>query len=184
MTIPNMLSCFRIALIPAFIWQYINVPDDQIALWPILILILSGITDILDGFIARRFNMISDLGKMLDPVADKMTQAAVIGCLMFRFPELMILFVVYVIKELVMMIGGLVMLKGKKKRVPYAKWYGKISTFEMYFAMALLLVFPAIGKHPVGIWTIIAVSMFLVIFALAKYLMDYLKTPASEGESK
>ena len=74
MTIPNILSCFRIVLIPVFVWQYINVPDDQIALWPILILILSGITDILDGFIARRFNMISDLGKMLDPVADKMTR--------------------------------------------------------------------------------------------------------------
>ena len=184
MTIPNMLSCFRIVLIPVFIWQYINVPDGQIALWPILILILSGVTDILDGFIARKFNMISDLGKMLDPVADKLTQAAVIGCLMFQFPELMILFVVYVVKELAMMIGGLVMLKGKKKRVPYAKWYGKVSTFEMYFAMALLLVFPAIGKNPIGIWTIIAVSMFLVIFALVRYLLDYLKTPASEGESK
>ena len=166
MTIPNLLSCFRIILIPVFIVLYINVPDDQIALWPILVLILSGITDMMDGFIARRFNMISDLGKMLDPVADKLTQAAVIGCLMFRFPELVVLFVVYVIKELVMMIGGLVMLKGKRKQVPYAKWYGKVSTFEMYFAMALLLIFPAIGKHPVGIWTIIAVSMFLVIFFL------------------
>ncbi len=184
MTIPNLLSCFRIILIPVFIVLYINVPDDQIALWPILVLILSGITDMLDGFIARRFNMISDLGKMLDPVADKLTQAAVIGCLMFRFPELVVLFVVYVIKELAMMIGGLVMLKGKRKRVPYAKWYGKVSTFEMYLAMALLLIFPAIGKHPVGIWTIIAVSMFLVIFALVKYLIDYLKTPACEGESK
>ena len=69
MTIPNILSCFRIVLIPVFIVCYLNTPAEGIALWPVLILMLSGLTDVLDGFIARRFNMISDLGKMLDPVA-------------------------------------------------------------------------------------------------------------------
>ena len=109
MTIPNILSCFRIILIPVFIVCYLNTPAEGIAIWPVLVLLFSGLTDVLDGFIARHFNMISDLGKMLDPVADKLTQAAVIGCLTVRFPELLILFIVYVIKEISILSGGLIM---------------------------------------------------------------------------
>jgi len=184
MTIPNILSCFRIVLIPVFIVCYLNTPAEGIALWPVLILMLSGLTDVLDGFIARRFNMISDLGKMLDPVADKLTQASVIGCLMVRFPELVVLFVVYVVKEIAMLSGGLIMLKGRKKQVPYARWYGKLSTSEMYTAMALLLIFPSIGKNPVGIWLIIGISLALILFALIMYIVTFLKTPVKEGENE
>lgn len=184
MTIPNILSCFRIFLIPVFIVCYFNAPAEAIAIWPILILLLSGLTDVLDGFIARRFNMISDLGKMLDPVADKLTQAAVIGCLMIRFPEMVFLFVIYVVKEIFMLSGGLVMLKGKKKQVPYARWYGKLSTFEMYTAMAILLIFPSLGENPIGIWTIVGVSGALVLFAFIMYIVAFLKTPVKEGENE
>ena len=184
MTIPNILSCFRIVLIPVFIVCYLNTPAEGIALWPVLILILSGLTDVLDGFIARRFNMISDLGKMLDPVADKLTQASVIGCLMVRFPELVVLFVIYVLKEVAMLSGGLIMLKGRKKQVPYARWYGKLSTSVMYTAMALLLIFPSIGKNPVGIWLIIGISLALILFALTMYIVTFLKTPVKEGENE
>ena len=184
MTIPNILSCFRIILIPVFIVCYLNTPAEGIAIWPVLVLLFSGLTDVLDGFIARHFNMISVLGKMLDPVADKLTQAAVIGCLTVRFPELLILFIVYVIKEISMLSGGLIMLKGKKKQVPYARWYGKLSTFEMYAAMAILLIFPSVGKNPIGIWTIICVSMALILFAFIMYIITFLKTPVKEGDNK
>ena len=72
-TIPNVLSFFRILLVPVFVWLY-AFRDERI--WALIVLIVSGVTDLLDGFIARHFHMISDLGKMLDPVADKLTAAA------------------------------------------------------------------------------------------------------------
>ena len=86
-TIPNILSFFRLCLIPVIIWLYIG---EKNYLWAGIVLILSGATDLADGFIARHFHMISDLGKVLDPVADKLTQAAMLFCLCTRFP-LMIL---------------------------------------------------------------------------------------------
>ena len=81
-TLPNVLSFFRILLIPVIIWLYL-VKDNSI--WAGYVLILSGLTDVLDDFIARRFNVASDLGKVLDPVADKLTQAAMLICLSIRF---------------------------------------------------------------------------------------------------
>lgn len=78
LTIPNVLSFFRLCLIPVIIWMYCSKRD---YVRTAVILLLSGATDILDGFIARRFNMVSDLGKVLDPVADKLTQ----GCAALPF---------------------------------------------------------------------------------------------------
>ena len=86
-TIPNLLSFLRICLIPVIIWLYL-VKDNSI--WAGFALIFSGVTDVLDGYIARRFQMISDFGKVLDPVADKLTQAAILICLSIRFPLMII----------------------------------------------------------------------------------------------
>ena len=84
-TIPNLLSLIRLLLIPWFVYTYVTKGDGQ---GTAAILILSGITDILDGYIARRFDMVSNLGKALDPVADKATQIVMIGCLTVRFPHM------------------------------------------------------------------------------------------------
>ena len=180
LSIPNLLSYFRIVLIPVFIVLYMQ---ERFAA-ALITLAASGLSDVLDGRIARRYNMITNLGKALDPVADKLTQASVIGCLMVRFPELVVLFVIYVLKEVAMLSGGLIMLKGRKKQVPYARWYGKLSTSEMYTAMALLLIFPSIGKNSVGIWLIIGISLALILFALIMYIVTFLKTPVKEGENE
>ena len=82
LTIPNLLSAFRILLVPVIVWLYCGRGDYPLTA---CVLVLSGVTDIVDGFIARRFRMVSDLGKVLDPVADKLTQAAALGCLLTRF---------------------------------------------------------------------------------------------------
>ena len=184
LTIPNLLSAFRLVLAGVFAAVYLHAKTRQDYHIAVGILVLSGITDCADGKIARHFHMISELGKILDPVADKLTQASVIGCLMVRFPELVVLFVIYVLKEVAMLSGGLIMLKGRKKQVPYARWYGKLSTSEMYTAMALLLIFPSIGKNPVGIWLIIGISLALILFALTMYIVTFLKTPVKEGENE
>ena len=95
-TIPNILSFFRICLIPVLVWLYC-FKDDY--LLTVIIFILSGITDVVDGFIARRFDMISDFGKAFDPVADKLTQITMLFCLVTRFELLLIPLVILIIKE-------------------------------------------------------------------------------------
>ena len=89
-TVPNLLSFFRLCLIPVIIWSYCVKKNPLLAGE---ILLLSGLTDLADGYIARRFHMISNLGKILDPVADKLTQAAMLICLFTRFPHMLLLIV-------------------------------------------------------------------------------------------
>ena len=91
LTIPNILSLMRICMIPLFVWTYL-AKENYMA--TAAILILSGLTDLTDGMIARRFNMVSNLGKALDPFADKLTQAAIMICLGYRFPRILILLAV------------------------------------------------------------------------------------------
>ena len=80
-TIPNIISMFRLLLIPVFIFSYVILKNDLLT---VILLTVSGISDMLDGWIARRFNMVSELGKALDPIADKLTQLSMILCLIFR----------------------------------------------------------------------------------------------------
>lgn len=180
MTIPNFLSFFRILLIPVFVVTYII--DDRVGIswWPVCILVISGLTDLLDGFIARRYNQISNLGKMLDPVADKLTQVAVCACLTLRYKQLFILLIIYVIKELVMITGGAILLKARKP-VPAAKWYGKVSTFELYVAMGIFLIFPGMSDIIVDI--IIAVTVIMVIFALIMYMFKFFEIQNIKGKT-
>ena len=112
MTIPNALSIFRLLLLPVFAALYLMSKErPELLYWSFGILVLSGLTDSLDGIIARRFNQISDLGKMLDPVADKITQVVVVICLAMRFRELIPLVVICFLKELAQAVGGLCLRK-------------------------------------------------------------------------
>ncbi len=135
-TIPNLLSLFRLCLIPLTVWLYCSEQND---VWAGCILILSGLTDIVDGFIARHFHMTSDLGKVLDPIADKLTQAAMLICLLFRFPLMIWPFVVLALKEVFMSITGLAVIR-KTGTVPGASWHGKAATCLLY-AMMICHVF-------------------------------------------
>lgn len=110
-TIPNILSIFRMVLIPVFVWTYCGLKND---LATALVLLLSGISDTADGIIARRFNMITTLGKAIDPVADKLTQIAMLLCLLTRFPSLIILFALLLIKEITGGVMSLLILKRRK----------------------------------------------------------------------
>ena len=82
LTIPNLLSVIRLALIPLIVWLYVGKQAYSAA---VIVILISGATDIIDGAIARRFHMVSDLGKILDPIADKLTQGAVILCLAVKY---------------------------------------------------------------------------------------------------
>ena len=96
-TIPNMLSVFRLILIPFFVYAYCVEQN----FWKTAALLaLSGISDTADGYIARRFNMVSDLGKIIDPVADKLTQAAMLLCLLTRYPLMLLPLLLLTFKEI------------------------------------------------------------------------------------
>ena len=87
-TIPNMLSLFRLSLIPVYVSIYLNARTDRDYLLAGSILAVSCLTDLVDGYIARKFNQISNLGKLLDPFADKLTQLTLVICLSIRYPVL------------------------------------------------------------------------------------------------
>ena len=135
LTVPNAMSVFRIFMIPVFVVFSLqnNIPGALVALG------LSGLSDALDGFVARRFNQITELGKMLDPFADKLTQGAVAICIAVRYPSICPLLFLFVVKELLMLCGACLLLKNKKKPCA-AKWYGKVSTVLFYMSIALIVV--------------------------------------------
>ena len=99
-SIPNILSIIRILLIPVFMVRYMNASSELDYQIVAVIVLLSGVTDLVDGFIARKFNQITELGKLLDPVADKLTQLAIIICLVTRYDWMKYLLILFVVKEL------------------------------------------------------------------------------------
>lgn len=137
-TIPNLISFLRLLVLPVIIWVYVWRKDYLTA---IILLALSGLSDIVDGKIARRFNMISDLGKVLDPIADKFTQGALVICLMFTYPKLWILLAAFVLKEIIVASTGYTVIR-RADIVPAAEWFGKANTVVLFTAIMFLLLAP------------------------------------------
>ena len=165
LTIPNLLTCIRLLLIPLIVWLYCGKRNYPAAAG---VIVLSGITDIADGIIARKFNMVSDLGKILDPVADKLTQAAMMLCLLSRYEWMLWLFLFFAVKELSTGISGLLVIR-KKDVVNSAKWFGKLSTVVLDVVMFLLFLFPNIGTACAK--GMIALCAAVMLLSLVKYLL-------------
>ena len=136
LTIPNMLSMLRLCMIPLFVWLYCVKKDITMTA---AVLLLSGATDVADGFIARRFGMASDLGKILDPVADKLTQIAMLFCLVSRFEWMLLPFVLLVVKEIFAGVTGLLVIR-RTGKVLGAVWHGKATTVSLYSMMLIHLL--------------------------------------------
>ena len=141
LTLPNILSFFRLCLIPLIVWQYVGKRNYLMALY---LLALSGLTDIADGIIARSFNMISDFGKAFDPVADKLTQIAMLFCLVTRFRMMWLPLILLIIKELFAGVTGLMMVR--KGIVMGADWHGKATTVLLYGTMLVHLAWVNISS--------------------------------------
>lgn len=162
LTIPNILSFVRLAMIPVIVWCYcVKRSYGGTA----VLLVLSGLTDLADGFIARHFHMISDLGKILDPIADKLTQAAVLFGLATDHPGMMALFVLLFVKEVCMAILGLVAIK-KTGKVNGAVWHGKVTTVLLYATMTLHILWPQIPVVLSHTTALICAVMMIVSFVL------------------
>ena len=167
-TLPNMFSYLRLILIPVFVVLYVK---DHYA-YALGVLIVSWVSDVLDGFIARRFNMVTDLGKFLDPLADKLTQAAMIICVATTYHTMCILVGLLVIKELAMFTMGLYVLKVTNE-LNSARWYGKLCTGALYIVMMLHVIIPDLPA-PISLGSLLACAV-LMMFSLVMYMIMYMK---------
>ncbi len=162
LTIPNILSFLRLCLIPLIVWLYCGKED---YFWAGMVLIISGLTDLVDGFLARHFGWISDLGKILDPIADKLTQAAMLICLLLRYPLILLPFGLMVVKELFMAISGMLVIK-RTGKVYGARWHGKAATVLLYAMMILHVFWGQIPALYSNISIVAATAMIAISFLL------------------
>lgn len=171
-TIPNILCYIRLFLIPVFLYVYANAKETKDYYIAGAIIFLSGFTDFCDGFIARRFNQVTELGKLIDPVADKLTQAAIIIALMFRFKWVFFLVVLFIIKELSMLINGIILFR-RGKKLDGAMWFGKVSTAVFYLATFIIILFPMLNVTIVN--SLMIISTFFMALSFIMYMIEYIR---------
>ena len=173
-SIPNILCYIRLLLIPLFVVQYIKAEEPGEYMRAAAIVLASGLTDFLDGFIARTFNMVTEFGKLIDPMADKLTQAALLFVLIVRIKYMFLLLILFVIMQLFMLVAGIAMLK-KGKRLDGSKWFGKVSTMVFYAVMLILVALPKLreAQSTTNILMLICGAFLALSFAL--YVREYIR---------
>ncbi len=171
MTIPNLLSLFRLALVPVFAVVFFQ-PEPNAHPLAAGIYVLAFLTDVADGWIARRFHQITRLGRVLDPMADKLMTFTVIICITVDGVIPVWAVAVFFCKELAMAIGGYVMYR-KIGDVISSNWLGKSSTGVFFVVCAALVLFPAIPRA----WAtgLISAALALTIAAFFSYLYQFIQ---------
>lgn len=167
--IPNTLTIIRFLLIPLIV-LYIFTGNYILAF---VFFTISGITDIADGFIARKFNLISNFGKLMDPLADKLTQISTLASLVFTNIIPIWILLIVLLKEFIMIVGAS-FLYGKDV-VVYSKWYGKLATVLFYIAIVVSLLLKQF--EITGIWEHLDLALYYfaliaTIFSLIMYVKD------------
>lgn len=178
-TVPNFLSAVRLAMIPAIVWAFRIKRSDAAAT---VLIVLSAATDVLDGRIARKFGCVSDLGKILDPLADKLTQIAMLLCLMERYRFIRYMIPVFVSKEVIQTLLGYLTVR-KYGDVNSAKWFGKVSTAVFFAVMIILFAFPHLPESISNVMLLISMSILLVSLVLyARFFLGLLFQKQSAGK--
>lgn len=170
LTIPNLLSLFRLVLIPVYVYIYLNAEEDREYLLAGIIMAVSCLTDIVDGKIARHFNMISHVGKVLDPLADKLTQFALILCLSARYPILYPVLALFLAKE-IFQLAVLIFYIRKGKALNGALMAGKICTTVLFVSLIALVLFP--HMHPVAVDVLVLVDAAFLANSFLCYFLAY-----------
>ena len=174
-TIPNILSLFRLLLIPVYAGLYLNATEKYQYALAGTILTISCLTDMIDGKIARKYGMITTLGKVLDPLADKLTQFALTICLSMKYPVLYPVLSLFVIKELFQLVLGIVFLR-RGKMLPGALMAGKVCTTVLFVSLILLVFMPDMSHGTVTL--IAAVDTIFLMISFVSYALAYLGTNA------
>ena len=168
-TLPNLLSLIRLAMIPFICYAYFKM-QDYVA--TAILIAASALTDIVDGIIARKFNMVSDLGKMLDPFADKLTEGVLILALSIDYPFLIPIVVLFALFEISKAILGWIVVK-KTGVMRSAKWFGKLNTVYLYETILVMIVFKGASKSVFIIKS--AVAFVLMTASFVMYVVAYSK---------
>lgn len=179
LTIPNALSLLRILLIPVFAVLFIKgfvVPA-------VIVIAVAAITDLLDGKIARKYNMVSNLGKILDPIADKLSQMAIVIILIYEYYDSAIkyLFAFFIAKELIMLLGGAILLS-KGLRPTAAEIWGKVATTVFYVFMIIIIAFGQNGVFAgkfqlsqTATWIMVIISAVCTLASLLGYIPGFVR---------
>lgn len=165
MTVPNLISIFRIVLVGVFCVCYFTPGMMSVAF---AVLLLSGFSDIADGYVARKFNQVSNIGKVLDPIADRLFQFSTIIC--FWISDVIDLWLVIIIfsRELFTAIGG-IFFYNKNRTVIAAKWYGKLASACFFLTFLSVFFFEIFHVIPENISKIIITSLFILSVSLALF---------------
>lgn len=181
LTIPNLLSVIRILLIPVF--AVLLIKDYVIA--AIVVIIIAELTDLLDGKIARKFNQVSALGKLLDPIADKLSQISIVIVLIIKYWDNAIkyLFMFFIVKEVIMLIGGAILIS-KGMRPVAAEMWGKVATTVFCIVMIFVLAFGENGALcemtgftlPNAVtWVLVSISAICTFASLLGYAPGFIR---------
>lgn len=184
--IPNILSCVRIALVGVFIYLFFfDYPNNLV--WALLTFLAAGATDVIDGYLARRNNWVTDLGKILDPFADKLMQCTVLVCMMIKKLLPMWLVIPFILKEVVILIGGMLVSK-KMSKVVVSNIFGKLTVVFFYAAILVcMLARDFLAENPWVLYLISAAVLFAAMAALINYTMvsvRLLRESKDEAEEK
>lgn len=163
-SIPNILCYLRILLVPVFLYVYFKLEaDNNNHYLSVLILIISSITDFLDGFIARKYDMITELGKLVDPMADKLTQLVVACTLVVSYPSYIWLIVIILLKDGMLLLAGIYLLKKSGKHLEQAEMPGKVATCVFFVVSIILLAFnPGINISNIMIYTTVVLMVIAI----------------------
>lgn len=168
LTIPNIISFIRLLLIPFFAIFYFADNIEEHYTWCIFIVLLSGLSDVVDGFIARKCNMVSDLGKILDPIADKLTQVVILLCLAINHPSLLPMFGVLFLKELVTLFAAIYVLSNGTKPIS-AKWWGKLSTIVIFLTMVYTVLLDIYSISVIPLYILVTASIICMVISVSGY---------------
>ena len=173
LTIPNLLSLFRLLLIPVYIRMYLEATTNLDYYLSGTVLGISCLTDLADGKIARQYNMVSNAGKLLDPLADKLTQLALILSLLRRHRILYPVLVLFLVKESFQCVS-LVIFAQKGKVLPGALFSGKLCTTVLFGSLILLVLFPDLETSAVVL--LVLLDAVFLLYAFLSYIQAYFGT--------
>lgn len=169
-TIPNLLSLFRLLLLPVYVCIYLNASEPYEYITAGSIMAVSCLTDMVDGKIARHFNMISTLGKILDPLADKITQFTLTICLSLKYPPLRPVLILFVVKETFQLVVGFIHLR-RGKMLPGALMAGKVCTTILFVSLIAMVLFPAMPSALVT--ALSALDALFLAISFVSYILAY-----------
>ncbi|MEW9122609.1 MAG: CDP-diacylglycerol--glycerol-3-phosphate 3-phosphatidyltransferase [Thermotaleaceae bacterium] len=166
MNIPNMLTIIRFLLIPIFVYTFYSTAENNIRL-SFYIFLIAGLTDILDGYIARRYNIITKWGQAMDPLADKLMQLTVLACLTHKgYIPYIILFIIAG-KEVLLILGALILYYRGNNTVIPSNSFGKTATILFYGA-----IFAVVFQLPYNHWVMTA-AVAVTLVALIRYIIGF-----------